>query len=312
MGISDLIDDDWPTLPEESGQNTDSGFEPNDEWLEKAEPKQQNDAMQRWFLTRYCDPAEDTPYMSSEGGYLFIYGGPYDAEDELFNRFGDIFSEEVITKAVEDIESDGITDWAPMHRDYDDQLEYVAEFRSTQYKLFMQRIHDVDALLSSPIDEENQPLLRQLLFGSLITSLEVYLADTTIFWVNYDKDVYRRFVKICREFNEKKFPLSEIFDHLESLEDDVKEYLHNQIWHRLDKVLPIMESSLEISSPSKENLMRHIIVRHHIIHRGGKTKDGEIISISVNMLESLRDDVQSFVEEIEEELSRVFPLHGVI
>jgi len=30
----------------------------------------------------------DTPYNGAEGGYLYIHGGPYTAEDELYRRFG--------------------------------------------------------------------------------------------------------------------------------------------------------------------------------------------------------------------------------
>lgn len=66
-----------------------------------------------WFHRHYEDPAQETPYNSEEGGYLYIWGGPYDAREELDAEFGSFVSEQVIEEAVQDIESDGLTDWAP-------------------------------------------------------------------------------------------------------------------------------------------------------------------------------------------------------
>lgn len=68
-----------------------------------------------WFNSMYEDPAQETPYNSEEGGYLYIWGGPYAADEELYDEFGSFISEEVIQSAVEEVTSDGIFDWAPGH-----------------------------------------------------------------------------------------------------------------------------------------------------------------------------------------------------
>lgn len=69
-----------------------------------------------WFHHFYEDPANETPYNSRAGGYLYIKGGPYSAEEELRENFEDMVSEDAILEAVEDIQSDGLYDWAPSHR----------------------------------------------------------------------------------------------------------------------------------------------------------------------------------------------------
>jgi hypothetical protein len=61
-----------------------------------------------WFHQNYEDPAQKTPYESAEGGYQWIWGGPYEARDELYSKFGDIVSESLIEEAVKEIESDGL------------------------------------------------------------------------------------------------------------------------------------------------------------------------------------------------------------
>lgn len=73
-----------------------------------------------WFHSHYEDPAERTPYESAEGGYQWIWGGPYDAREVVSDEFADE-DDEIIEAAVEEIEADGILEWAPRETpaDYD-------------------------------------------------------------------------------------------------------------------------------------------------------------------------------------------------
>ena len=84
MGWNDHMDDsELSNLPAEAFASQESPFEVDDDWLRTADPDDQRTAMQEWFLARYCDPAEETPYNGREGGYLYIHGGPFDPADEL-------------------------------------------------------------------------------------------------------------------------------------------------------------------------------------------------------------------------------------
>ncbi len=80
--------------------------------------------MVNWFLTRFEDPTNRMPYNGREGGFQYIYGGPYDAREELSEAFPSA-GDRLIDIAVDQIESDGITQWAPVARpeDYDDRDE---------------------------------------------------------------------------------------------------------------------------------------------------------------------------------------------
>jgi len=88
--------------------------------MRKAE---QHALMVEWFGQNYEDPAERTSYVSAEGGYLWNWGGPYDAREELYDKFGDIVSEALIEEVAKEVEADGLTEWAPTPRreDYDDE-----------------------------------------------------------------------------------------------------------------------------------------------------------------------------------------------
>ena len=86
------------------------------EQLAGLDSETQKEVLKAWFHRNFEDPAESTPHNSAEGGYQYIWGGPYDADEELrseFEQFG--VPEEVIGEVVEEVTKDGLYDWAPAH-----------------------------------------------------------------------------------------------------------------------------------------------------------------------------------------------------
>jgi hypothetical protein len=303
-------DDDEPIdLPPEAGSDGREGYEPNDEWLAGADAELQKEVMRRWFSTRYWDPANDTPHDSEEGGYLYIWGGPYDASDELNSRFSDIVDEDCIDEVVEELEQDGITEWAPIHTepDYDDAFELSVLFREGARKNFSSKLADFDALRAINPGANLQPGMRQLLYSSLITALEAYLAETLSFWTTDDKNAFRNLVEHSKEFRDRKLAVSEIFKRQEALKDEVDRYLQSLIWHRLDAVGPLFDAALGVKFPDIGPLMKRILVRHDIVHRGGKTKDGQQVHVTEADLDGLRTEISDFVRAIEQHIDKLYP-----
>ena len=75
--------------------------------------------MVAWFNKFFEDPAQQTPYNSREGGYQWIWGGPYDALEQIGDEFGDRYSQNLLERAAKEVQKDGIYDWAPsdLHQD---------------------------------------------------------------------------------------------------------------------------------------------------------------------------------------------------
>lgn len=69
--------------------------------------------MLHWFREHFEDPANETPYSSEDGGYQYIWGGPYDAREQLSDEFGTMISEDLIADIAVELENDDIVDWAP-------------------------------------------------------------------------------------------------------------------------------------------------------------------------------------------------------
>jgi hypothetical protein len=68
--------------------------------------------MTAWFLTNFENPVHETPW---DGEYVYIWGGPYDAREELEDAFGEQATEPAIEAAVNQIEKEdgGPWEWAP-------------------------------------------------------------------------------------------------------------------------------------------------------------------------------------------------------
>jgi hypothetical protein len=311
MSMSDWMDDEPPVdLPPDAGTEGRKGFEPNDEWVKSAEQEIQREVLRRWFLTRYWDPANDTPYDSGEGGYIYIWGGPYEAGDELHGRFCGVVPEEVIDEVVEDLQRDGIYDWAPIHTepDYDEAFEFSVVFRGAPYCNVSTKLAEFDELRAINPGMRLQPAMRQLLYSSLIAALEAYLAETLSYWVSADKGVVRKIVEHSKEFREKKLAVSQIFERLDALSEEVEKHLQALVWHRLDIVGPLIGASLEVEIPEIGPLMKRILVRHDIVHRGGRTKDGKMVNVTDADLDGLRAEVADFTNSIEQRIDAIRPV----
>ena len=106
-----------------------------EEWVELSEDEQ-IERMVAWFNHMFEDPQNKTPYAADKDSpynYEYIWGGPYEAVDELTNQFAEIVSEETIDKAVEIVQKDGVIEWAPSNAHLDvlradeEMAEYAEE-----------------------------------------------------------------------------------------------------------------------------------------------------------------------------------------
>src|SRR5438067_5588906 len=95
----------------------------NERWahLSKLDADEQSEFMKQWFRERYEDPAERTPFDSAEGGYIWIFGGPYDAQEELEAQFSGVVPDEVIAELAEQLSD--IMPWWARTSDYEDDQD---------------------------------------------------------------------------------------------------------------------------------------------------------------------------------------------
>ena len=82
----------------------------------------QKQIMKAWF-DEHFDPPDELPYDSSEGGYQWIWGGPYDARDQLESEFGGAVNDELIEELADEL-SDRSAEWSGKP-EYDHDADYI-------------------------------------------------------------------------------------------------------------------------------------------------------------------------------------------
>lgn len=275
--------------------------------LSNVDRKVQLDAMRTWFLRNFEDPAERTPYVSAEGGYIWIWGGPYEAREQLEDEFGGVVPDDVIEELSEELEAI-CWEWAPTERpgDYDeylaDDIAQITEF----YHNFSGAILDIEKMLEAKIHNSVEDCFFRLLYVNVITAMETYLSDAFMNSVIPDKDLMRRFVETTPEFRAEKIHLSDVYKAAEEIEHKAKSYLIDVVWHNLSRIKPMYKDVLGIEF-SKEvgDLIKAILKRHDIVHRNGKTKSGEAIVLTKNDVTELVFKVEHFIQHIDLQISEI-------
>jgi hypothetical protein len=105
--------------------------------MRKAEKR---DSMLQWFHGTYEDPSNKTPH--DEGEFVWIWGGPYNARDELYAKFDDIASESLIEEVVREVEWGGITNWAPVRTIDEEDVEDWEDIDSSNEPLPLDTFSD--------------------------------------------------------------------------------------------------------------------------------------------------------------------------
>lgn len=260
--------------------------------------------LEEWFRANYEDPANRLPYESAEGGYLWIWGGPYDAREELEGNFGGIASDHVIEELAAELTEEN-WEWAPTEdpSDYEDQLlDDILQF-SDAFKTLTEAIDATQKLNAAPAPHELDDMYYRMLFAQVITSLETYLSDTFIAQVLGDEGKLRKFVETTPEFKETKVSLADVLAAAADIESTVKKHLVDVIWHNISKVKNMYKDALDVQFPEDlSEIYKAVDKRHDIVHRSGKNKNGDPIEIGKNHVDSLIEQIDTLVASIEEGL----------
>lgn len=116
--------------------------------LKRLNRQAKRDVMEAWFRQNFEDPAERTPYESAEGGYQYIHGGPYNADEVLQNEFDGIVPEDLITELADEL-SNECWEWSPVDgsefddSDYDDDVDVRGPVRMPDPLDFMPDDFDI-------------------------------------------------------------------------------------------------------------------------------------------------------------------------
>ena len=262
----------------------------------------QKSVMGSWFFSNYENPSEHTPFESKEGGYIYIWGGPFDAREELEDVFSGYVLKEALDELISELESVSL-EWSGKisAESYDDYFYSVIYDNYEFTETLKDNLNSIKRLLRIELPPELEQHMNKMLFVNVITVLETFLSDAFIGTILKDKGLLKDFVRLNPDFSERKFILNEIFEKIENIEKDVTTYLLELMWHNLAKVQQMYSSVLHIDFPKDMKVIyKGIATRHDIVHRNGKTKSGKAVTITREELIKLMDEVNSFAETVDD------------
>ena len=122
----------------------------------------------------------------------------------------------------------------------------------------------------------------------------------------------RRFIETTPEFQGEKVALADVFRALEGIERKAGAYLIDVVWHHLQRVKPMYKDTLGVEFPADMGtIFRAVHMRHDIVHRNGKTKEGAELFVSTEHVEKLVQAVQAFVQDIDTQVAEVKSKYAV-
>ena len=297
----------------------DAGMEITASVLKRVSRNRKKAVIKYWFLQNYGDPANSTPYDSREGGYIYINGGPFNAESEIGEYFGDLVDYTFIRDVAKEIEDErSCYDWVY-------SSSYIADN--------LEDFYDIDAVLDAPQSEapfnnlgNNVQTLRELIdkkdalefadlqrfqlmmiFSFCITTLETYLSDTFTKHVFSGQEEREKYLQNDGGLKDKNFKYGEIYRHHAKIDEVIKEQISNTSFHNLGRVKPLFKHVMSVDMPDISGLSRAVKKRHDFIHRGGKDANGDPVSVTKEETLSLVAEIEKFCTSIENQINDRVP-----
>lgn len=149
------------------------------------------------------------------------------------------------------------------------------------------------------LDEDMKSFLYKLLYANLITSMEAYLSDTLIKYVTENDEYLRKFTETYKPFKNQTFTANDIFNRMDHLKDIVKGELRELMYHNLPKIKGIFMDSMGVDIGVIKDLYKAVLIRHDIVHRNGKNKEGKEHVITKENVEQLCAQVNEFIYNME-------------
>lgn len=270
--------------------------------LREADPETQKEVMELWFRARYEDPVHSCPHNSQEGGYQFIYGGPYDADEELQAEFADLVPYEVIKELVDELEDEcmfwsGDSSVVPDDSEWD--YEPSAELPK-HLETFNASMETVRTLLAVEVPPAQQRHFWGMLHVSVIIAMESYLLDNFLYSIDADQAAFRKYIETTEHFRRQKISLNTIFLESEGIKKRGRAYLTKMLWHRLSEAAKLYRNTLGIHFPDDmKDLLTAVQIRHDFVHRNGRNPLGQEIFLTINQITDLMKLVQNLVDGIE-------------
>ncbi len=184
---------------------------------------------------------------------------------------------------------------------YEEQYEAISS-NTLSFETFKTEISNLKEL--NKINIENPSVdktLRRQIFIGVIASMETYLSDAFINTTLRHEKFIKKFVETFHDFRDRPIKLNDLFSYHEKIESICKTAMLEIIYHNLPKIKGMYKDTLNIDLGDISAAYKAVLTRHDLVHRNGKTKDGNELVIDKDMIEKLFSDIEKFISDIDEQ-----------
>ena len=172
--------------------------------------------------------------------------------------------------------------------------DYLAEFKKG--------INNIRSIVALQVkDDEIRNVLNRIMYANVITVMETYLSECFTRMILDNENNKLKLIETSPDFYKLSLSPREAYDWLKELDAKIIENVQGIVFHNLNKVISMFKSVLGVEFIDMGNIARAIEKRHDIIHRNGKSKDGDILIIDEKDILKLIENVELLIENIEKQ-----------
>ena len=219
---------------------------------------------------------------------------------------------------LEDEDSDEYSDeWERLSEEYDEKEESLraqAELEeelywlnersySEEYIKFNEEISKLKEMLNKIVIFEFKETIIKMTYAHSVTLLESYLSDTLKLLVVKHPNLLENAILNVDGLKKAKFSLTQINKSPNGIVSLVLGELSDYLYHNIPKVInvysAVLDCKLNLDISEIDTVTK---VRHDIVHRDAKTKDGSPIVINEVMALKAVTDIEIFVHSLQEKI----------
>jgi len=167
------------------------------------------------------------------------------------------------------------------------------------YQRFLDAVESANKLNAVDFGDDGlSVILKRQTYISIIAALEAFLSETFVNLTNDNPGYFRKFVETFHDFKDRKVELKQIFSEYDKIRETGKIAMLEVIYHNLPKVSGMYEATFGIQFPEYKDIYQCVLVRHDLVHRNGKTKDGKAVTIDTAAVDDVIEKATDFANKI--------------
>ncbi|MBD9425171.1 hypothetical protein IB232_07555 [Pseudomonas sp. PDM15] len=216
---------------------------------------------------------------------------------------------------------EGSKEWSEAARAYEEYCDNMQQQHEDdlsreeyEYYLFMNSkeadatfyrdILELKVMLNSISNMTYNQTFLKMVFAHAVTILEVYLEDATKSLILSSNTYLSNTIKNVKPFSDSTFKLSEIALEADGIKKFVINKMSDNLFHNIPKALNTLSGILDRKiNVASADVCLITSIRHDVVHRNGKNKDGAQIEITFSFVDNALEKIEKFVSALDQEIA---------